>query len=149
MAKQHATTLRSKAYLMDKIANVIWGEDWDVEYFVDNSTQMSFGKLIHDMYGPNLEAWRTIQHVMCTLMGLPYNWIKSKKCYWRVIRRFVIFKYGIWCNLHDLSKITCFGFVNFIKPNFVSESSYHVWSDLRFVNPSSLHIWIMDYQTYH
>jgi hypothetical protein len=43
MAKQHATTLKSETYLMGKLANVIWGEDWDVEYFVDNSTKMSIG----------------------------------------------------------------------------------------------------------
>jgi hypothetical protein len=29
------------------------GDDWDAKYFVDNSTKMSFGKLIHDMYDPN------------------------------------------------------------------------------------------------
>jgi len=37
--------------------NVICGEDWDVEYFVDNLTKMSFIKVIHDMYEPNIEAW--------------------------------------------------------------------------------------------
>jgi hypothetical protein len=126
MAKQHATTLRSKAYLMGKLTNVIWGDDWDVEYFVDNWTKMSFGKLIHDTYGPNPKAQRSIQHVVHTLMGLPYNWTTPKKCYWRAIRQFVIFRYGIWCNLHDLSKMTCFGLANFIKPNFVSESCCHV-----------------------
>jgi len=26
------------------------GEDWDVKYFVDNLTKMSFGKVIHNMY---------------------------------------------------------------------------------------------------
>ncbi len=56
MATQHATTLRSKAYSMGKLANAIWGDEWDAKYFVDNSTKRSFGKLIHDMYGPNLEA---------------------------------------------------------------------------------------------
>ncbi len=81
MAKQHATTLKSKAYSMGKLANVIWGDDQDVEYFVDNSTKMSFGKLIHDMYGPNPKALKTIQHKMRTLMGLPYNWTTPKKCY--------------------------------------------------------------------
>jgi hypothetical protein len=40
MAKQHATTLRSKAYSMDGLENVIWGEDWDVEYFANNSTDV-------------------------------------------------------------------------------------------------------------
>jgi hypothetical protein len=90
----------------------------DVEYFVDNSTKMSFGKLIHDMYDPNPKVWRTIQHVVRTLMGLPYNWITPKKCYWRAIRQFVIVRYGIWCNLHDLSKMTCFGLVDFIKTQF-------------------------------
>jgi hypothetical protein len=35
---------------------------------VDNSTKMSFGKLIHDMYDPNLKTWKTVQHVMCTLI---------------------------------------------------------------------------------
>jgi len=56
MVKQHATTLRFEAYLVGRLANVIRGENWDVKYFVDNSTEMSFEKLIHDMYDPNLEA---------------------------------------------------------------------------------------------
>jgi hypothetical protein len=56
MAKQHATTLRFEAYSVGRLANVIRGENWDVKYFVDNSTKMSFEKLIHDMYDPNLEA---------------------------------------------------------------------------------------------
>ncbi len=50
MANQHQTTLRSKTYLVGKLANVIWGE----KYFMDNSTKMSFGKMIHDMYELNL-----------------------------------------------------------------------------------------------
>jgi hypothetical protein len=73
MAKQHATTLRFEAYLVGKFTNVIWGENWDAKYFVNNLTKMSFGKVIHDMYEPNLEACRTIQHVVHTLMGPPYN----------------------------------------------------------------------------
>ncbi len=73
MAKQHTTTLRSEAYSMNKLANVIWGDDWDVEYFLNNSTKMSFEKLIHDMYDPNPKARKTIPHVVCTLMGPPYN----------------------------------------------------------------------------
>jgi hypothetical protein len=81
MVKQHATTLRSKAYLVGKLANVIWGDDWDAEYFVDNSTKMSFWKPIHDMYDPNPKAQRIVQHIVCTLMGLPYNWIAPKECY--------------------------------------------------------------------
>jgi hypothetical protein len=56
MAKQHTTTLRFKAHSMGKLINVIWGEDWDVESFIDNSIVMSFGKMIYDMYNPNLEA---------------------------------------------------------------------------------------------
>jgi hypothetical protein len=56
MAKQHATTLRFETYSMGKLANVIWGDDWEAEYFVNNSTKMSFGKWIHDMYDPNIEA---------------------------------------------------------------------------------------------
>jgi hypothetical protein len=75
--------LRSKAYSVGKLANVIWGDDWDAKYFVDNSTKMSFGKLIHDMYDPNLETWKIVQHFMCTLMGSPYNWIALEKCYWK------------------------------------------------------------------
>ncbi len=43
MVKQHTTTLRFEAYLMGRLANIIWGDDWDVEYFVDNSTKMSLG----------------------------------------------------------------------------------------------------------
>jgi len=73
MAKEHATTLRFEAYLVGKLANVIWGDDWDVEYFVDNSTKMSFGKLIHDMYDPNLKEKINVPPVVCTLMGPPYN----------------------------------------------------------------------------
>jgi hypothetical protein len=57
MTKQHATTLRSKAYSVGRLANVIWGEDyWDAKYFVDNSTKISFGKLIHEMYEANPKA---------------------------------------------------------------------------------------------
>jgi len=56
LAKQHATTLRSEAYLVGRFTNVIWDDDWDVEYFVDNSTKMSFGKLIHNMYDLNIKA---------------------------------------------------------------------------------------------
>jgi hypothetical protein len=56
MAKQHQTTLLFEAYLMGTFTNVIGGEDSDVEYFVDNLTKMSFGKVIHDMYEPNIEA---------------------------------------------------------------------------------------------
>jgi hypothetical protein len=63
------------------LANVIWGDDWDAEYFVDNSTKMSFGKLIHDMHDLNLESQITIQHIVHTLMGPPYNWVASKECY--------------------------------------------------------------------
>jgi hypothetical protein len=81
MAKQHATTLRFEAYLVGKLPNVIWGEDLDAKYFVDNSTKMSFGKVIHDMYDQNPKARKTIQHVMRTLMGLPYNWTPPYKCY--------------------------------------------------------------------
>jgi len=81
MANQHAITLRFKTYSVGKVINVIWDDDWDAKYFVDNSTKMSFGKLIHDMYDLNLEAQRTIQHVVHTLMGPPYNWTALKKCY--------------------------------------------------------------------
>jgi hypothetical protein len=48
--------LRSKTYLIDRLTNATYGDDWDAKYFVENSTKMSFGKLIHDMYDPNLEA---------------------------------------------------------------------------------------------
>jgi hypothetical protein len=56
LAKQHAATLTSKTYLVGRLASVIWGDDWDAKYFVDNSIKISFRKLIHDMYDPNLEA---------------------------------------------------------------------------------------------
>jgi hypothetical protein len=70
MVKQHATTLRFETYLMGRMENIIWGDDWDVEYFRYNSTKMSFGKLIHD---PNLEARKIVQHIVRTLMRPPYN----------------------------------------------------------------------------
>jgi hypothetical protein len=73
MTKQHQTTLRSKTCLVGKLANVIWGENWDAKYFMDNSTKMSFGKVMHDMYKSNLKAWWIVQHVLQTLMGLQYN----------------------------------------------------------------------------
>jgi hypothetical protein len=41
---------------MGRLTNVIWDDDWDVEYFMDNSTNMSFGKPIYDMYDPNPKA---------------------------------------------------------------------------------------------
>jgi hypothetical protein len=56
MAEQHTTTLNFEAHLVGKLGNVIWGEDRDAKYFVDNSIKMSFGKLAHDMYNPNPEA---------------------------------------------------------------------------------------------
>jgi hypothetical protein len=56
MAKQLAITLRFKAYLVGKLVSVIWGDDWDAKHFVDSSTKMPFGKLIHDMYDPNPKA---------------------------------------------------------------------------------------------
>jgi hypothetical protein len=52
-----------------------------MQNILDNSTKMSFGKLIHDMYDPNLKAQKTIQHVMRTLMRPPYNWTTPKECY--------------------------------------------------------------------
>jgi hypothetical protein len=41
---------------MGKIVNVIWDENCDVEYFLDNLTKMSFSKVIHDIYEVNLKA---------------------------------------------------------------------------------------------
>jgi hypothetical protein len=68
---------------MGKLAIVIWSEDLYVESFVDNSTKMTFGKVIYDMYDPNLKAWKIVQHVVHTLMGPPYNWIATYECYWK------------------------------------------------------------------
>jgi hypothetical protein len=82
MVKQHATTLRSEAYLVGMHKNVIWGEDWDAKYFVDNSTKISFGKVIHDMYDQNPKAQRIIQHIVRILMGPPYM-ITPEECYQR------------------------------------------------------------------
>jgi hypothetical protein len=39
MAKQHQKILRSKVCLVGKLANVIWGENWDAKYFMDYSTK--------------------------------------------------------------------------------------------------------------
>jgi hypothetical protein len=73
MAKQHQTTLRSKAYLVGKPSNVTWGEYWDAYYFLDNSTKMSFVKVIHDMNKVNPNVQKNGQHVMRMLLGSPYN----------------------------------------------------------------------------
>jgi len=81
MAKQHTTTLKFEAYSVGKLANVIWGDNWGVKYFVDNSIKMSFGKMIHDMYEVNPKAWKIVQHVMHTLLELSYNWATPNKCY--------------------------------------------------------------------
>jgi hypothetical protein len=101
MAKQNVTTLKFEAYLVGKLANVIWVDDWDVEYFVENSTKMSFGKLIHYMYDLNPKAQKNVQHVVCTwgfhTIGLHLNLGVIKGNY----RQFVIARYGIQCNLHD------------------------------------------------
>ncbi len=70
MAKEHTITLKSKTYAMGKLVDVIWGENWNVKYFVNNLTKMSFGKLIHDMYHPNPKAQIMVQQVVCTLIGL-------------------------------------------------------------------------------
>jgi hypothetical protein len=83
MAKQHQITLKFETYWVGKLTNVIWGEYWDAKYFVYNSTKMSFEKMFHDMYELNLETQITIQHVMRTLMGLPYNWTTPDECYRR------------------------------------------------------------------
>jgi hypothetical protein len=56
MAKQHQTTLKFEPYLVGKLENVISNEDWDAKYFVNNSTKLSFGKVIHDIYEPNPKA---------------------------------------------------------------------------------------------
>jgi hypothetical protein len=50
---------------------------------MDNSTKISFGKVIHDMYKPNLKAQWIVQHVVWTLMGFQYNWTPLEKYYWR------------------------------------------------------------------
>jgi hypothetical protein len=61
MAKQHATTLKSKAYSVGKLANAIWGENWDAKYFVDNLTKMPFNKMIHDtFYDPNPKVQKIV-----------------------------------------------------------------------------------------
>jgi hypothetical protein len=39
---------------------------------------------------------------------------------------FVIVTYEIWCDLHDLSKMACFGLAVFMKPNFAKKSNCHV-----------------------
>jgi hypothetical protein len=83
MAKQHTTTLKSETYSVGRLANVIWGENWNAKYFVNNSTKMSFGKPIHDMYDWNPQAQRIVQQVVRTLMGFPYNWITFDECYQR------------------------------------------------------------------
>lgn len=59
---------------MGKLANVIWNKDWDGNYFLDNSTKLSFTKLIHDTYKVNPKAQKIVQHVMHMLMEPPYNW---------------------------------------------------------------------------
>jgi hypothetical protein len=45
---------------VSKLANVIWGENWDEKHFFNNSIKMSFAKVIHDMYKVNLKTWKTI-----------------------------------------------------------------------------------------
>jgi hypothetical protein len=85
---------------------------------------MSFGKMIHDVYEPNLEAQKKIFNMLCThwwglhTIGLHMNAIESNH------KHFIIV-YEIWCNLYDLSKMKCFRLVNFIKLNIVKESCCH------------------------
>jgi hypothetical protein len=43
-----------------KLANVIRGEDWDVYYFLIDLTNMSFAKVIHDMYKVNPNARKIV-----------------------------------------------------------------------------------------
>jgi hypothetical protein len=61
MVEQHTTTLKYEAYSMGRLPNVIWGENWDAKYFVDNSTKISFEKLIHDMYDPDPKPQKIVQ----------------------------------------------------------------------------------------
>jgi hypothetical protein len=45
----------------------------------DNSTKMSFAKVIYNTHKVNLEMWKFVQHAMCTLMGSPYTtWLHLK-----------------------------------------------------------------------
>jgi hypothetical protein len=83
VAEQHTTTLKYEAYSMGRLPNVIWGENWDAKYFVDNSTKISFEKLIHDMYDTDPKAQRIVQDIMHTLMGPRYNWTAFDECYQR------------------------------------------------------------------
>jgi hypothetical protein len=40
--------------------------------------------VIHDMYESNPKAWRIVQHVMHTLMGLPCTiGLHFDECYWK------------------------------------------------------------------
>ncbi len=94
---------------MGRLTNVTWGDDWDVEYFVDNSTKMSFGKLIHDMYDTNPKAQKSYStHCVHIDGGLHTIGLHLKNVIKGNHKWFVIARYGIWCNLHDLSKMTCF-----------------------------------------
>jgi hypothetical protein len=38
---------------MCKLVNFILGDNWDALYFLNCSTKLSFGKVIHDMYKAN------------------------------------------------------------------------------------------------
>jgi hypothetical protein len=105
-----------------QVYNVIWSKDWDLKYFMDNSTKMSFGKVIHDMYETNPKAWRIVHHVVCTLMGLHIIELHMKNVTKGNHRLFIVGSYEIWCNLYELSKMTCCELVDLIKSNFIKES---------------------------
>jgi hypothetical protein len=45
---------------VNKLANVIWAENWDEKYFFGQCNQDVICKGIHGMYEVNLKPWKTI-----------------------------------------------------------------------------------------
>jgi hypothetical protein len=45
---------------VNKLANVIWAENWDEKYFVGQCNQDVICEGIHGMYKVNLKTWKTI-----------------------------------------------------------------------------------------
>jgi hypothetical protein len=69
---------------MGKLAELIWQEKIDVEYFVDSSTMSRFRVQLKEMLNPNHNVRRSLHPAMNVMMGLPYNWTPLEKCYWRL-----------------------------------------------------------------
>jgi hypothetical protein len=102
MAKKHQKILRPKAYSVGKPSNVMWGEYWNVYYFLDNSTKMSFVKVIHDMYKMNPKAQKISNMPCACCWGLHITRLHLRnviECNHKLFVVVAYMNYQKWCVL--------------------------------------------------